>query len=182
MRRSASEIICNLETRIARLEKSAGLLPISSEMYFPNAYAIEEKAIQYLKDNHSGVDWDVSSVKFKKQDGDSGHVEITGRFKTESFVMVQYEGDEVPTILEEQQPFKDCHFVNYTSTWQGVRGEIYPNKGLSLTDMIEVDYDARNGKWVVSSEDKRFNFELESSFKPDVEADALAKEINKRLR
>jgi hypothetical protein len=183
MRRSASEIIRNLESRVARLEKSAQLLPSSSEMYFETASEIEENVIGYLKENNPGVDWDVSSVEFKKQDWNSGEVEITGRFKTKDYVMVHYDGKKVVSLLEEKQPFTDCHFENYTFGHSNIgRGEIYPHKGLSLTKMIEIEYDDFKGKWVVSSEDRKFNFELDTNFKPEDDASALVREINKRLR
>ena len=47
--------------------------------------------------------------------------------------------------------------------------------------MIEVEYDDRDSKWVVSSKDRRFNFELETTFNPNDDAYALAMEVNKRL-
>jgi hypothetical protein len=48
--------------------------------------------------------------------------------------------------------------------------------------MIEIEYDDFKGNWVVSSRDRKFNFELDTNFKPEDDASALVREINKRLR
>lgn len=186
MRRSATEIIRNLEQRVARLEKQSSLI-------YPQVHGVhgvgdisDLKNKEYFKNKLTetmpDVEWDVSNVEVKKN-SPSWELEIEGKFKTKQLIDVHYDGKEVPSILEEGQPFKNCWFENYTRIHSDSgRGEIYPNKGLSLTEMIEVEYDDRDSKWVVISKDRRFNFELETTFNPKDDASALVREINKRLR
>ena len=186
MRRLASEVIKNLEMRIARLEKSSRLI-------YPQVHGVhgvgdisDLKNKEYLKNKLTEttpeVEWAVSNVKVERG-SQPWEIEIEGEFKTKQLVSVHYDGKEVPSILEEEQPFKDCHFEDYTLIHSDSgRGEIYPNRGLSLTEMIEVEYDDSDSKWVVRSKDRRFNFELETTFNPNDDASALAIEVNKRLR
>jgi hypothetical protein len=179
MRRTASEVIRSLESRVARLEKSAGLL--ENFQYASHINGLEKSVLTHLNFDHSDVEWEITNVDFKRDGARDGYAEITGRFKTKRYVTIDYDSSIATDILEEQQPFKDSHFENYTELGDA-KGEIYPDarKNPNLPDMIEITFDRRNVEWVVRS--SKFDFELESTLRPDVDAEMLAKEVNKRLR
>ena len=171
--------------RISRLEKQSSLIypQIHGVHHLNDVSDIKNK--EYFKNKLTetmpDVDWDVSNIEMKKN-SQSWEIEIEGRFKTKQLIGVHYDGKEVTSTLESEQPFKNCWFEDYTRIHSDSgRGEIYPNKGVSLTEMIEVEYDDRDSKWVVSSKDRRFNFELKTTFNPNDDAYALATEVNKRL-
>jgi hypothetical protein len=180
MRRSASEVIRELEIRVASLEKSARLLEHFG--YASHINGLEKSVLDHLNFDHSDVEWEVTNVDFKRDGARDGYAEVTGRFKTKKYLMIDYDSSTVTDILEEQQPFKDSEFVNYTRLGDDAKGEIYPDarKNPNLPGMIEINFDRGNVEWVVRS--SKFDFELKSTLRPDVDAEMLAKEVNKRLR
>jgi hypothetical protein len=179
MRRTASEVLRDLEIRVARLEKSARLL--ENFQYASHINGLEKSVLDHLNFDHDDVEWEVTNVDFKRDGARDGYAEITGRFKTKKYVLVDYDSSMVTDILEEQQPFKNSDFVNYTVLGDA-KGEIYPDarKNPNLPSMIEITFDRGNVEWVVRS--SKFNFELKSTLKPDEDAKVLAKEVNQRLR
>ena len=171
MRKISREVIRELQKRVARLEKSSGLLPVSSEMHFKDADEVEREAIDYLKENNPGVDWDVSSVKFKRHDEDSGYVEITGRFKTEDFVKVNYQGGKVLKTMSREQPIRGCEVEYKSYEWGFIAGgDLY----------YDITYDAQKGSWrLENNEDK---FEIESTFRTSEDIEAIVQAIKRKLR
>lgn len=172
------DVIRNLEMRIAKLEKLGGLLPVSSDMHFTTAYEVEKEAIDYLKDNNPGVDWDVSSVEFKKQDENSGYVEITGRFRTKDFVVVEYYGNTTMQQLEKNQPFRNAEFNNTTY------GNFASGEVLTEDHYISIEYNDFIGIYTIERhhDNGKDEVKIETTFKPDVDASLIVKEVNKLLR
>lgn len=171
MRKTAREFIQELQMRVARLEKSAGLLPFYSEMHFRNADEVEREAIGYLKENNPGVDWDVSSVKFKRHDEDSGYVEITGRFKTEDLVRVNYQGGEVLKTMSKEQPIRGCEVEYKSYEWGFIAGgDLY----------YDITYDAQKGSWRFDNDEEVF--EIESTFRTSEDIKAIVHAIKRKLR
>ena len=173
MRRTASEVIRSLQTRLARLEKSAGLLPVSSEMHFRSADEVESEAIDYLREHNPRVEWDVSSVKFTRADGDSGYVTIEGRFKTENFVMVNYQGGTVLATMNKEQPIKGCRVMNESYDWGYIAGD-------DVDLYYDINYDHRNGTWVLENRDDKF--EVESTFRTEEDIKLIVEAVKRKLR
>lgn len=173
MRRTASEVLRSLQMRVARLERHAGLLPVSSEMNFRSADEVESEAIDYLREHNPGVEWDVSSVKFKREDGDSGYVTIEGRFKTKNFVMVNYQGGEVLATMNREQPIKGCRVKNESYDWGYIAGD-------DVDLYYNIQYDHLNGTWVLENRDDKF--EVESTFRTEEDIKLIVEAVKRKLR